>query len=165
MDNNMNLDSGQSFPSWVIGILVVIFLIGLVIGCWGFLSGFKLKKKDNINSSTIVWNELFKNKKAIKIGQKFETNKGIFALTFAKVDKKDFFLPVYIFKTNNFEKDASKLILEIVENKFETINGYMRENNKTINEIFFVLLENEPKEENKNHWIHLTNSKNRGFNT
>ncbi|ATZ17883.1 hypothetical protein [Mesoplasma melaleucae] len=165
MSNNTNSGIAQNFPSWAIAILIILFIVGLIIGCWGFLSGFKLKRKDNTTSSFVVWNKLFKDKKAVKAGQKFETNKGVFALTFANVDKKDFFLPIYIFKSEDFEKDSNEIILKIVEGKFEIINEYMSENSKTINDMFFVLLENDPTDDKKEEWIKLINSKSRGFNT
>ncbi|ASZ08969.1 hypothetical protein CK556_01180 [Mesoplasma chauliocola] len=158
-------NSTNTLPSWGIAILIVVFFIALIIGCWGFLSSFKLKRKQEINFSMIVWNKLFKDKKAIKVNYDFEINHGIFALTFSKVDKKDFFLPIYIFKTENFKKDSRELISKIIENDFPAINQYMNENSKTLNELFFVFLEKEATLDKLNEWIEKTNSKSRGFNT
>ncbi|ATZ20744.1 hypothetical protein [Mesoplasma coleopterae] len=162
MENNTNINS---FPSWGIAILIVVFIVALIIACWGFLSGFNLKRKHSTTSSSIVWNELFMNKKAIKFDQTFDINKGIFALTFAKVEKNDFFLPIYIFETDDYKRESKELILKIIENKFEIINNYMKENKKTVKEIFFVQLEEINSKVKKEEWIKITGSKNRGFNT
>ncbi|ATZ21425.1 hypothetical protein [Mesoplasma tabanidae] len=162
MENSTNINS---LPSWGIAILIVVFIIALIIACWGFLSGFNLKRKHSVTSSSIVWNELFINKKAVKFDESFEINNGIFALTFAKVEKSDFFLPIYIFESDDFKHESKELILKILENKFEIINNYMKENKKTIKEIFFVQLEEINSKTKKDEWIKLTGSKNRGFNT
>ncbi|AAT75569.1 unknown transmembrane protein [Mesoplasma florum L1] len=162
MENSTNMNS---LPSWGIAILIVIFVIALIIACWGFLSGFNLKRKHSTTSSSIVWNELFVNKKAIKFDQTFNINKGIFALTFAKVEKNDFFLPIYIFETDDFKRESKELISKIIENEFETINNYMKENKKNLKDIFFVQLEEKTSDLKKEEWIKKTGSKNRGFNT
>ncbi|ATQ35371.1 hypothetical protein MENTO_v1c02170 [Mesoplasma entomophilum] len=162
MENNTNI---KPLPSWGIAILIIVFVLALIIACWGFFSGFNLKRKHSATSSSIVWNELFLNKKAIKFGQSFDINHGIFALTFAKVEKNDFFLPIYIFAADDFEHESKELVLKIVENEFETINNYMKENKKTVKEIFFVQLEEMNSKVKKEEWIKLTGSKNKGFNT
>ncbi|AVN64953.1 hypothetical protein CG002_01065 [Mesoplasma florum] len=161
MENNTNI---QSFPSWGIAILVIVFILALIVACWGFISGFNLKRKESSTSSAIVWNELFINKKAVKFNENFEVNEGIFALTFAKVEKSDFFLPIYIFNSDDFIKDSKEIISQIIEGEFEIVNNYMKENKKNLKDLFFVQLEEKTSDLKKEEWIKKTGSKNRGFN-
>ncbi|WP_148285805.1 hypothetical protein [Spiroplasma diminutum] len=149
-----------NFPTWALILIIMLFVLGLVVALWGAISAFKIKgTNDNKNLSNV-----FKDKKNIKFGQTFESNKGIFALTFRNFNPKDYFIPIWIFKTEDLIKKMNEIKNKTDLNEMIIIFDYMKEHDLSIKDIYFVKLEDNDDESILNDWIELTQSNKRGFN-
>ncbi|QHX36409.1 hypothetical protein [Spiroplasma sp. BIUS-1] len=137
-----------NLPTWALVLLIILFLLGLAVAFWGAGSAFGLKK--SLNKQELSF---FKNKKIINYGETFENKEGIFALFFEISNEKAFFLPIYIFATENFDLEINNIFEDIKNNKKQIIKNYIKENNLKIEQIKFVQLEKENQSKLYEQWL------------
>ncbi|WP_342258585.1 hypothetical protein [Spiroplasma endosymbiont of Dioctria linearis] len=154
------INKGTSIPVWALSLIIILFVIGLVVSVWGASSVFKLKKEMENNDIK----KIFKNKRVVKFGDKFENKSGIYALIFNNFNSKEYFWPILIFKSSNFSETTLEIVNKIEHKEYKNIEDYMNEKGLKNEDIRFIELEKNQDKSKFKYWIEKTKADTRGFN-
>ncbi|PPE06460.1 hypothetical protein [Mesoplasma corruscae] len=159
----MSESANFKLPIWAIVVIVVLSIIGIVFALWGVMSSFYVASKQKVNKKT-NWAQHFRKKPSFSLNEIFNYKQGVYAITFKGINVEDFFIPVYIFTTDNLGKEITKLISEINEDRTHKIKNYMDLNDIEFNRVVIIQLFEEKDNQKMKEWIKKIDSKNRGFN-
>lgn len=171
---------------WLITLLILLLIVGIGLGVWGFANVFgiydkshKANKLINKNSQNQAITELT-TKKTFTINQiknlPDKQLKGIYALYVGpEIDQNEFFIPILIKSSHNlyqaFDDDYEEIFIAInhhYNDIYPKIIEYLNHTNKTVDDLRWTILETiEDKnilDSRYNYWITEFKTNERGFN-
>lgn len=138
-----NESTNGTMPVWAWILILGLGILGLVVAIWGFAGSFRVRVKDhkkvkgsfNLN----IIDEILKSR-SLNLS-KLEQEPGVYVMVCGIVNITDFFIPMYLFETEDIKAEVKNLLEEINENKTEfanKVNQYMEFNEISKEDIKFA---------------------------
>ncbi|AUF83829.1 hypothetical protein CXP39_03495 [Mesoplasma syrphidae] len=157
-----------AMPWWFWVIITILAIIGIVLGIWSFLSGFKSSNKINTNNAIEVI--LATKKYSWKQTDELPETSGLYIMFIGKrYDDKEFFIPIFIDKAQSIKAEVLKIKEQIYSNNKNSIGAevttYLLQKGLTATDINFYIVNVSENEIDKtlNEYLDLTKANKRGF--
>ncbi|WP_027063576.1 hypothetical protein [Mesoplasma seiffertii] len=165
---NLAQTNTTTMPIWFWIIVFLLTALGIALGIWSFMSGFKSisKPKSNHQIDEIL---LTKKYSWTEVEQLPEST-GLYIMFIGqKYNDKEFFIPIFIEKATNIKAEVLTLKKLIIEGKEKTlgaeITSYLMQKQLTAADInfYFIDVPKESLDEGLQKYLEATNAAKRGF--